>query len=311
MQNFIQTIKDLARKNPQRIVFPEGTEPRIVEAAKIIEKEGIAKPILITDPPVSLPDFDRYAEEFASIREISPEEAHKTMKNPYYYATMMTYFCDADGMIAGPTLPGRDRILPAFKIIKTKEKFHRASGFFFMVLPDREILLFADCAVNIEPTAEELAEIAIDTAETARRFNLEPRIAMLSFSTAGSTDHPLVEKVKKAAHLVKLKRPDLKIEDMEMQADAALEEKVADIKAPGSIIGGHANVLIFPDLEAGNIGYKLVEQLAGAKAIGPIIQGLKKPVNELSRGCSVEDIVNLAAITTIESQEMDYVCPVK
>lgn len=307
MKQFLERIKRQAKENPKRIVFAEGTEPRVVKAAQIIRKEGFAIPILLINPEEE-PHFESYAQEYAKLRELPLEEAREAMKKPHHFATMMVQMGDADGMIAGPTAASKERILPAFQIIKTKEKGHKASAFFFMVLPktvdsdaaNGGILLFADCAVNVQPTPEELANIAIDTAESAKRFGLEPKIAMLSFSTAGSSDNPEVKEIQKAAALVMAKRPDLKV-SKDMQVDAALMDAVGEIKAPHSAVAGDANVLIFPDLEAGNIGYKLVERLAGAKAIGPILQGLNKPINELSRGCNTDDIVNLTAITSLEA----------
>lgn len=308
MNSFIEQIKTRARLDPKRIVFPESKEPRVQEAMERIINEGLAKPLSFENPEQDA-HFTRYVQEFMKLRGASKEEARSKLKNDHYFATMMLQMGDADGMIAGPTVPSRERILPALEIIQTKEKFHKVSGFFFMVLPrhvdsdaaNGGILLFADCAVNIDPDVKTLADIAIDTAETAKRFGLTPQIAMLSFSTAGSSDHPLVQKIREATALVKSRRPDLAIEG-EVQVDAALMDKIGALKDPNSPVAGHANVLIFPDLEAGNIGYKLVERLAGAKAIGPILQGLRKPVNEVSRGCSAEDIVNLAAITSIEAQ---------
>ncbi len=312
MENFLAALKERARKNPQRIVFAEGSEPRIVEAVKKIEEEGTAKPIVFGNPEEDS-RFETYVKRFMELRGTTEEEAREKMKSPHYFATMMVHEGEADGMIAGPTATSRERIIPALEIIKTKEKFHKVSGFFFMVLPastdpdaaNGGILLFADCAVNIEPDVTTLADIAIDTAETAKRFGLEPKIAMLSFSTAGSSEHPLAKKTREATQLVRSRRPDLPVEG-EVQVDAALIDSIGTLKDPKSAIAGHANVLIFPNLEAGNIGYKLVERLAGAQAIGPILQGLKKPVNEISRGCSVQDIVNLAAITTLEAQDLNF-----
>lgn len=306
---FIDRIKEEARKNPKRIVFAEGTESRVSKAAEQIKIQGLAIPVLL-DKPEKQPEFEGYIKKFMMLRGASEEEARTKMQNPHYFATMMLYEGAADGLIAGPTAPSRERILPALEIIKTKEAFHRVSGFFFMVLPPEVnpdaanggILLFADCAVNVDPDAKTLADIAIDTAETAKHFGLDPIIAMLSFSTAGSSEHPLAKKVRDATALVKARRPELLVEG-EIQVDAALIDSVGALKDPGSPLAGHANVLIFPDLEAGNIAYKLVERLASARAIGPILQGLKKPVNELSRGCAVEDIVDLAAITSIEAQQ--------
>lgn len=313
MEIFLKQIWDRAKKDPKRVVFAEGDEPRVKEAIEIIVREGLAIPVTFGDPMTD-PHFEDFVKKFMELRGTTEEEARSKMKTPHYFATMMVHEGLADGMIAGPTASSRERILPALEIIKTKEKFHKVSGFFFMVLPadvdtdaaNGGILLFADCALNVDPDVPTLADIAIDSAETAKRFGIEPVIAMLSFSTAGSTEHPLTKKIRDAATLVKSRRPDLTVEG-EMQVDAALIDKIGALKDPGSPVAGHANVLIFPDLEAGNIGYKLVERLAGAKAIGPILQGLRKPVNEVSRGSSAEDIVNLAAITTIEAQEADFI----
>lgn len=314
MENFIKEIKELARKNPKRIVFPEGNDERVIEAVKIIEKEGVAIPILIDKGPEKYENFEKYADEFAKIRKVSLKEARETIMNPYYFATMMVFFGDADGMISGPAAHAKERILPALQIIKTKEKFHKVSGFIFMILPETAnedaanggILMFADCAVIIEPTAEELADIAIDSAITAKRFGIEPKVAMLSFSTGAGANNPHAEKIQNAIKIVQERQPDFPIADHEMQADTALMDDVAKIKDPMSKIAGKANILIFPDLEAGNIAYKLVERLAGAKAIGPILQGLNKPINEVSRGCTSDDIVNLVAITTIEAGFHNY-----
>lgn len=304
MNKFIEKIRAEARKSPQRIVFPDSSDPRVIEAALIIKNEGLAIPIL--DLP--LDRSESYSEEFARLREVTIEEAREKMKDRNYFATMMVQMGDADAMIAGPISKAQERILPAFQIIKTRVAGHKVSGFNLMILNEQTdadaanggILVFADVAVNVDPTADELAQIAIDSADTAKRFWIEPKIAMLSFSTAGSSNDIHAEKVREATDIVRNKRPDLEIGG-EMQVDAALIDKIGEMKAPGSVVAGHANVLIFPDLEAGNIAYKLVERLAGAKVIGPLLQGLKKPVNEVSRGASVEDIVNLAAITSLQS----------
>lgn len=306
MNPFLQQIWARAKQNPKRIVFAEGNEPRVLEAIAIIQKERLAIPVTFENPETD-PHFDSFVKTFMDLRGTTEEEARSKMKMPHYFATMMVHQGLADGMIAGPTAPSRERILPALEIIKTKEQAHKVSGFFFMILPetvDKDaanggVLLFADCAVNIEPDSAALATIAIDSAETAIAFGIEPVIAMLSFSTAGSTQHPLTQKVRDAGALVKARRPELKVEG-EMQVDAALIDSVGALKDPGSLVAGHANVLIFPDLESGNIAYKLVERLAGAQAIGPILQGLRKPANEVSRGSSVQDIVHLAAVSSIQ-----------
>lgn len=296
MENFLQKIKAEAKKNPKRIAFPDFAEPRIAEAIEQIKSEGIAIPV---EPVI---DPKKYSARLSELRKITLQEAEEKLKDPYYFATMMLEAGDVDGVICGPSGNSHDRILPSLQILK----LHRVSGFFFMVLPktvdsdaaNGGILLFADCAVNIDPSPEELAQIAIDTADSAKKFGLDPKVAMLSFSTAGSSKDPHAIKISEAAKIAKTLRPDLEIEG-ELQVDAALIDSIGEMKDPGSKIAGHANVLIFPNLEAGNIGYKLVERLAGAKAIGPILQGLSKPLNELSRGCSVEDIVNLTAITQL------------
>jgi phosphate acetyltransferase len=330
MKTFIKFVKTLARENPKRVVFPEGFEPRILKAVEKILKEKTAIPILVGDKKEIIKkskelelkiNFDelkivnpfdekiskKYAEEFYKLRKhkgITEKKALEIVQKFNYFGTMMVQLGEADGMISGTTYPTADTIRPALQIIKTKEKFHKVSGLFFLIL-DNRLLLFADTAVTIDPNSHDLADIAIDTAETAKRFCLEPRIAMLSFSTAGSAKHPKVDKIKEATALIKNKRPDL-IVDGEMQVDAALIPEVAKRKFPNSKLKGDANILIFPDLNAGNIAYKLVERLAKAKAIGPILQGLKKPINDLSRGCSYMDIVNLAAFTSCEAQEANY-----
>lgn len=306
--DFIETLKLRAKQNPKRIVFAEGTEPRILEAAAQIEKEGVAFPILLKDPS-SETSFEDYVKAFQELRGTTREEAEAKMKLPHYFATMMVHLGAADAMIAGPTATSRERILPALEIIKTKIEHHKVSGAIIMVLPaavdadaaNGGVLLFADCAVNISPSTEELAQIALDTADTAKAFGLNPIVALLSFSTAGSTEHPLTQRIRDAAAIARSLRPELPIEG-EVQVDAALVDSIGQKKDPKFALAGKSNVLIFPELEAGNIGYKLVERLAGATAIGPILQGLKKPVNELSRGSTIEDIVDLAVVTCIQAQ---------
>ncbi|MBI4127379.1 phosphate acetyltransferase [Candidatus Peregrinibacteria bacterium] len=296
MKNFLQKIKEKAKKNPKKIAFPDFAERRVAAAMAIIKRQGLAIPVKpVIDPK-------KYAARFAALRGCTLAEAEKKLRDRYCYATMMLEAGDVDGVICGPLGSSRERILPALEILK----LHRISGFFFMVLPktvtkdaaNGGVLLFADCAVNIDPSAQELADIAIDSAKTAAKFGLKPKVAMLSFSTAGSSQNEHAKKMREAARIAKKKNSRLKIEG-EMQVDAALIDSVGKSKSPGSQIAGRANVLIFPNLEAGNIGYKLVERLANAKAVGPILQGLAKPLNEVSRGCDVEDIVNVAAITSM------------
>jgi len=304
MRHFLQTIKQRAQSNPKRIVFPEGFDPRILTATHTILEEGTAHPILLGNPD----ELKKSASDLCipldweKIEVIDPGN-----KNIQTFGTQLVADNHANGMVSGLSCPTADTIRPALKIIGTKEKFHKVSGFFFMILGEK-ILLFADCAVIIEPDAHDLADIALDTAETARRFGIEPHVAMLSFSTNGSANHPEVDKVRYATKIIKEQNPTLIIEG-EMQVDAALDADICLRKFPHCQTPGDFNVLIFPNLAAGNIAYKLVERLAGAQAIGPILQGLNKPINDLSRGCTPQDIVDLTAITTVEAQGLDNLPP--
>ncbi len=324
----IDDLKAKAYAAKKRIVLPEGTEARTIKAAGIIAEKGLARVVLLAkktelgekaeklaEAGVCIEDFEAsdklevYAKKYYELRKckgITINEAMDTVKNPLYYACMMIKEGEADGMVAGAANTTANVLRPAFQIIKTSPCTSIVSSCFIMVLKDKNygqdgVLFFADCAVNPDPDAQQLAHIALTTANTAKKLvNIEPHVAMLSFSTKGSAKHEAAEKVACAARLAKQLDSNICI-DGELQADAALVESVAQLKAPQSPVAGKANVLIFPDLASGNIGYKLVQRLAGALAIGPICQGLCAPVNDLSRGCCVEDIVSVATITAVQA----------
>ena len=333
IMKFLEQLKQKAKSNKKRIVLPEGYEERTLKAANIILEEGFCDVILIGNPddirqkaiqfslknlhlaqvvdPQTYEKIDAYADLMVEMRKskgMTKDQALKLMRDPLYLAVMMIKCGDADGEVAGADNATGDVLRPAFQIVKTKPGISVVSGAFLMVLNDTTfgengMMLFADCAVHPNPTASELAEIAVASGQTARSIaGFEPRIAMLSFSTKGSAKHEMVDKVVEATRIAKEKAPDMQI-DGEMQADAAIIPSIGLKKAPGSPIAGHANVLVFPTLETGNICYKLVQRLAGAEAIGPILQGMAAPINDLSRGCSVSDIVNLVAITANQAAE--------
>ncbi len=322
MPKLLDGIKAKARQLKKHIVLPDATDERAIQAARILVDEQLATislignedtirakakqlgknldGVVIVDPDKS-GQFDEFTSIYHSLRKakgMQLEEAKKIMKHPLFFGAMMVRQGIADGSVAGSISTTGDVLRAGLQIVGMPEGINVVSSFFLMVFPNT-VYSFADCAVVPEPTAEQLADIAISTAENHRKLTGEqPRIAMLSFSTKGSASHPMVEKVQKATALAKQKRPDIII-DGELQLDAAIVPSVGKKKAPGSEVAGTANVLIFPDLNAGNIGYKLTQRLAGAEAVGPIVQGLKKPCYDLSRGCSVDDIVSVAAINAV------------
>ena len=331
--DFLQKMKDTAKQDIKTIVLPEGSEPRTVKAVGTILQEGFANIVLlgkeedvkaqavaqgvdisgakIVDPETS-PEFDEYANNFYEMRKkkgMTPEEAKKMMANPLYYGVMMVEVGAADGMVSGAINSTANTLRPALQILKTAPDAKLVSSFMLELVPDCEygedgVFMFADISLEQDPDAEKLSEIALMTAKSFEQLvGAEPKVAMLSYSTYGSAKHDLVTKVQEATKLAKEKAPDLAL-DGELQLDAAIVPSVGKQKAPESKVAGNANVLIFPGLDAGNIGYKLVQRLAKAEAYGPILQGIKKPVNDLSRGCLWEDIVGVVAITAVQAQNL-------
>lgn len=330
----LDRIKEQAKSDRQHIVLPEGNDERTMRAANEIIQEGIAEVTLIGNPdelkemagklglanimdekahivdPLNHPKKEEYIQLMLQIRAskgLTYEDAAKLIENPLYLSVLMIKAGDADGEVAGAANATGDVLRPAFQYVKTKPGISVVSGAFIMLLQDKHygengMMIFADCAVHPNPTAEELAQIAVETGRTTRAIvGIEPRIAMLSFSTKGSAKHEMVDKVVEATRIAQEMAPDMKI-DGELQADAALVPGIGSKKAPGSKIAGRANVLVFPSLESGNIAYKLVQRIADAQAIGPILQGVASPINDLSRGASVSDIVSLVAITACQAQ---------
>lgn len=324
-------FKEKAKAKRRRIVLPEGAELRTLKGAAQAVAEGLAEPILLGNEAeiralaqqeqISLDgltiidiagstDLSAFAEQFYELRKhkgMTLEKAAQTVRNPLYYGNMMLLQGKVDGLLAGADNTTGDVLRAALQTVKTKPGIKTVSGAFVMILPgqtygDQGVFIFGDCAVNPNPDSQQLADITISCAETKRSLlGGEPHVAMLSFSTKGSAKHENVDKVTEALALVKEKQPELSV-DGELQLDAAVVPSVAAKKAPGSTVAGQANVLVFPDLQAGNIGYKLVQRFAGATAIGPILQGMAKPVNDLSRGCSVQDVVDMIAITALQCE---------
>ncbi|MFH1571448.1 MAG: phosphate acetyltransferase [Gemmatimonadota bacterium] len=320
-----QQFAERARQAPKRIVLPEGDDARMVAAAVRLKEEGIAHPVLLGSAaavaaaaaeaggqlagvevvdPAADGRMARYVEGYAAKREVSPGLARRLVRKPLYFGAMMVAEGDADGGVAGLASTTTSVIQAAALCIGYAPGASQASSLFIMELPGREPLVYADAAIVPQPSARELAEIAVTTARSARALlGIEPLVALLSFSTYGSAAHPDVDKVRQATALAREMAPDVAL-DGELQADAALSPRVAARKGATSAVAGHANVLVFPDLDAANIAYKLTQYLAGAKAIGPIMQGFARPFNDLSRGATVEDVVTVAAIAVVKAQAL-------
>lgn len=329
----MRTFTLKAQTAPQRVVFPEGEHEKVLRASHILVEEKIARPILLGNElavrakaeklglpleSVRIVDADRsdlretYAQEYYQLRRrhgVTLSEARELIKNRNLFGSLMVRLGDADALVSGVAQHYPETIRPALQVVGVREGIHRVSGLYVMLTRKGDLIFLADCSVNIEPTAEDLAEIAICSADAARQFNVEPRVAMLSFSNFGSTQHPLCEKVRKATELVKAREP-LLVVDGEMMADTAVTPEILENDYPFSSLKGAANVLIFPDLQSANTAYKLLERLGGAEAIGPLLLGMSKPIYVLPRGADVEDIVNIASIAVVDAQEIQKQRPI-
>lgn len=322
VSDLLEDLKNRVQKEKTKIIFPEGLDERILQAASRLSMENILVPVLIGQQqritakineldlkfghfevadPYNYSEFEALVSAFVERRngKVTEQQARELLLDENYFGTMLVYIGNAEGLVSGAAHSTADTVRPALQLIKTKEGIKKTSGAFIMVKGDQKFV-FADCAINISPESDDLAEIAVASAETAGVFGIEPRVAMLSFSTKGSASSLEADKVIKATELAQQKAPHLVI-DGEFQFDAAFVPEVAAKKAPESPLAGTANVFVFPGLEAGNIGYKMVQRLGGFDAVGPILQGLNKPVNDLSRGCSTEDVYHLAIITAMQS----------
>lgn len=322
MMELFESLKQKIKGKNLRIVFPEATDERILKAAVRLQQENLVEPVFLGDAeeiqkaalaagvttsqikildPNNYSDFEQMVDAFVERRhgKNTKEQAQKMLRDPNYFGTMLVFLGQVDGMVSGAVHPTGDTVRPALQIIKVKPGLTRTSGAFIMQ-KDYQRYLFADCAININPNSQELAEIAVTSAKTAQLFDIDPKVALLSFSTKGSAKSDEVTKVAEAAKLAQQMDPDLAL-DGELQFDAAFVPKVAQQKAPNSTVAGHATVFVFPELQSGNIGYKIAQRFGGFEAIGPVLQGLNKPVSDLSRGCNEEDVYKLSLITAAQA----------